>query len=142
MVPALQDIAHPVTTVLFGAVATAAGLAAIRTWAAMGVWTWVVQPDPVPKPPADHGTPAFACDRQKIENTCYSIRVGGDARAIDEQKAMCPMLQGKVVDHCPAEGVFGRCEDPSKGVTVFRYGAMFDLARKDCEKSGFSWTAP
>lgn len=107
-----------------------------------GVWTWVVQPDPVPKPPADHGTPAFACDRQKIENTCYSIRVGGDARAIDEQKAMCPMLQGKVVDHCPAEGVFGRCEDPSKGVTVFRYGAMFDLARKDCEKSGFSWTAP
>jgi hypothetical protein len=106
-----------------------------------GVWTWVVQPDPVPKP-TPNGPTAFACDNHQTAFQCQTFRADMDPKKLAEQKMVCPMMQGKPVDHCPSEGLIGRCEDPTTGTSTYRYLPDQGLFWSTCEKQGGKWTAP
>jgi hypothetical protein len=106
-----------------------------------GVWTWVVPPDPVAKP-TPNGPMAFACDSHQNSFQCQTFRADMPVQKLTEQKALCPILQAKVVDHCPSEGLMGRCEDPSTGITTYHYLPNSDLFWGPCEKQGGKWTAP
>lgn len=107
-----------------------------------GAWTWVVQPDPVAKPTST-GPVAFACDNHQVTFQCQTFRPDMDPKKLQEQKAGCPILQGKVVDHCPVEGLAGRCEDPATGVATYYYMAVAaELAWPACDKHGGKWSAP
>ncbi|HEY3819937.1 MAG TPA: TRL domain-containing protein [Polyangiaceae bacterium] len=106
-----------------------------------GVWTWVVPPEPVAKPPASNGPIAFACDNQNTLQ-CQTFRPDMDPKKLDEQKRLCTMMQGKVADHCPSAGLTGRCEEPATGVTTYRYQSNADLLWPTCDKNGGKWSAP
>jgi hypothetical protein len=107
-----------------------------------GVWTWVVPPEPVAKPPASNGTVAFVCDNQN-QFQCQTFRADMDPKKVQEQKGLCTIMQGKAVDHCPSAGLVGRCEDPATGIATHYYSlSVFDLAWSGCEKKGGKWSAP
>jgi hypothetical protein len=108
-----------------------------------GVWTWVVPPDPVPKP-TPNGTVGLVCDSHQTMLRCQTFRADMDPKKLAEQKAGCSILQGKVTDHCPAEGLTGRCEEPATGITTYHYlpADVADMLWSTCEKQGGKWSAP
>jgi len=108
-----------------------------------GVWTWVVPPESVAKPPASNGPLAFACDNQN-QFRCQTFRSDTDPKKVQEQKALCTMMQGKAVDHCPSTGLTGRCEEPATGIATYYYmpSSTTELLWPGCDKQGGKWSAP
>jgi len=110
-----------------------------------GVWTWVVPPEPIAKPPASNGPVVFACDNSQNAFKCQTFRSDMDPKKVQEQKVFCTtVMQGKAADHCPSAGLTGRCEDPVTGITTYYYmpTSTTELLWPGCEKQGGKWSAP